>query len=67
MVFVTTDMPEKVVKLDDEHRSGFACHEIGCKAIFSFIQQENGNVFISNWAILTNCENIQKFSWCLND
>ena len=34
MVFVTTDMPE-IVKLDDEHRSGFACREIGCKAIFS--------------------------------
>jgi virulence-associated protein VapD len=32
-----------------------------------YIQQENGNVFISNWAILTNCENIQTFSWCLND
>ncbi len=33
-VFVNSDMPDKVVSLDDEHRSGFACHGIGCNMTF---------------------------------
>ena len=34
LVFLNNDMSENVVKLDDEHRNGFACREIGCEAIF---------------------------------
>ena len=33
-VFVNSDMPDKVVSLDDEHRSGFACRWIGCNMTF---------------------------------
>ena len=33
-VFVNSDMPDKVVSLDDEHTSGFACRWIGCNMTF---------------------------------